>query len=1049
MRIRIGRATLVALAFAVGSCSDNGVANPARLRPFGGPSLDLAASAADALPDVRFSEIHYDNSGTDTGEAIEISGPAGTDLRAYSIVLYNGGNDGASYNTQVLSGIIPSMCDGRGVVVFAYPTNGIQNGPSDGMALIGPSGLVEFLSYEGTLTVDGVESTDIGVSEAGNEAGTPPILSLQRDRFNVWTGPKENTFGACNPEPPLPADVAAITISPETATLVQGAKQSFAPTAFDVDGQPITGVTLTWSSTDPAIATVTATGVATGVLPGDVEIRATAPNGVSGSASLHVDEAPPPPSGAVYISELHYDNDGTDTGEAIEIEGPAGLNLASWKVVLYNGSGGASYDSQDLSGTITDICTGRGVVVVRYPTNGVQNGSPDGVALVNSSNQVVEFLSYEGTFTASGGPASGLISKDIGVSEVASTPIGQSLQRNTVDGPWRAPAASSFGDCNGSPLVPGIVINELMADPLHATGGASWGEWFEVHNSSTQPIDLQGWTIASGGGSSQPPHVISASVVVPAGGYAVLGRGNDPAQNGGITLDYNYFSGNTTIFLDATDWLALRNGSGATVDSVRWANSNTMAQGVTRALRSASVNNSNVDGDNWGYSTVPFGDGDFGTPRAVNGTLSTIPPGAPNRIGFSGRLASDPALPVGFEDQLFATLRSGGVIVPTTFTWSSETPTIASIDQNGVMHALATGTATFRATAQDGTTATFPLPTTVATASTTAQYANNTEFGEPIDGDATDDFIIRRAQYTTSYNKNRNTPNWVSYNLEATHIGSAVDRCDCFTHDPLLPTSLAHLTTADYTGAGAAAGFGIDRGHLARSFDRTAGTLDNATTYYFSNIIPQAADNNQGPWAILENHLGDLARNSNKEVYIIAGVAGAKGTVKNEGKIMIPANVWKVAVIMPHNQGLANVDSYDDLEVVAVVMPNDPGVRNVNWETYKTTVDAVETLSGYDLLALLPDRIEVAVESDLKPALLFVDQLITSGNVTRGDGKWLTNKLELAVAHLAKGLPIPAVNQLEDVLKRLDALVNSGALSAADAEMLRTLVRGVIRSVSS
>jgi polyhydroxyalkanoate synthesis regulator phasin len=38
-------------------------------------------------------------------------------------------------------------------------------------------------------------------------------------------------------------------------------------------------------------------------------------------------------------------------------------------------------------------------------------------------------------------------------------------------------------------------------------------------------------------------------------------------------------------------------------------------------------------------------------------------------------------------------------------------------------------------------------------------------------------------------------------------------------------------------------------------------------------------------------------------------------------------------------------------------------VRNVNWETYKTTVDAVEALSGYDLLALLRDDIERAVES--------------------------------------------------------------------------------------
>jgi hypothetical protein len=70
---------------------------------------------------------------------------------------------------------------------------------------------------------------------------------------------------------------------------------------------------------------------------------------------------------------------------------------------------------------------------------------------------------------------------------------------------------------------------------------------------------------------------------------------------------------------------------------------------------------------------------------------------------------------------------------------------------------------------------------------------------------------------------------------------------------------------------------------------------------------------------------------------------------------------------MPRDQGLANVKSSSDIEVIAVIMPNQPGVRNVPWETYKTTVDAVEALSGYDLLALLRDDIEIAVESGTKP----------------------------------------------------------------------------------
>jgi hypothetical protein len=36
----------------------------------------------------------------------------------------------------------------------------------------------------------------------------------------------------------------------------------------------------------------------------------------------------------VFINELYYDNDGTDSGEAIEIAGPAGTDLTGWTVVL-------------------------------------------------------------------------------------------------------------------------------------------------------------------------------------------------------------------------------------------------------------------------------------------------------------------------------------------------------------------------------------------------------------------------------------------------------------------------------------------------------------------------------------------------------------------------------------------------------------------------------------------------------------------------------------------------------------------------------------------
>ncbi|MEO1691144.1 MAG: endonuclease, partial [Cyanobacteria bacterium J06631_6] len=131
---------------------------------------------------------------------------------------------------------------------------------------------------------------------------------------------------------------------------------------------------------------------------------------------------------ATFINELHYDNDGTDTGEAIEIAGSAGTDLSGWSVELYNGNGGSLYNTTNLSGTIPDQDNGFGTVAINYPSNGIQNGSPDGIALVDSNGEVVQFLSYEGSFTAVGGTADGQTSTDIGVAEDSSTPTGFSLQ---------------------------------------------------------------------------------------------------------------------------------------------------------------------------------------------------------------------------------------------------------------------------------------------------------------------------------------------------------------------------------------------------------------------------------------------------------------------------------------------------------------------------------------------------------------------------------------------------------------------------------------------
>lgn len=171
----------------------------------------------------------------------------------------------------------------------------------------------------------------------------------------------------------------------------------------------------------------------------------------------------------VFINEIHYDNTGTDSGEAIEIAGTAGTDVSSWSIVLYNGSNGNTYGSAtNFSGTLTDQNNGFGTASISYPTNGIQNGSPDGIALINNVGAVVQFISYEGTLTANNGPAAGMMSTDIGINEPGSTAVGTSLQLTGGPGStagdfmWVGGVATSFGAVNaGQTFAPSMVACDI------------------------------------------------------------------------------------------------------------------------------------------------------------------------------------------------------------------------------------------------------------------------------------------------------------------------------------------------------------------------------------------------------------------------------------------------------------------------------------------------------------------------------------------------------------------------------------------------------------
>jgi DNA/RNA endonuclease G (NUC1) len=952
-----------------------------------------------------------------TGTSWQVTSLSGTIQpgRYYLIRQAAGAGGTTPLPTPEASGSI-AMAAGAGKVLLASQTTVVS-------ATACPTGtaVIDRVGYGGTNC-----ATD-WTSNAPTLTNT--TAAIRNENGCAWTGSPAVDFSSGAPTPrngasPAvscggeAAEPATVEVAPDSTSITEGATQAFTAVVRDSEGEAISA-SVTWSSSDTDIATIdAATGVATGVAPGVVTITATTTNEIAGTARLVVTAAPTAGSADVLISQIY--GGGGNAGsfyrnDFIELfnRGEEAVNLSGWRV-WYASAAGTTWQSAELSGTIQP---GRYYLIQQAAgTGGTANlPSPDAVGTINmgaTAGKVV--LTQPGTTLTGACPVLAGMADRVGfgtndtengcvavwgarTANLANTTAafrkndgcqntGVAGSDFTVHSPLPRNSASPQKNCT-QPERPQsaatILINELMGDPANAES-ASWGQWFEVHNYGDAPVDLMGWLIISQG-TNQPDHTINAHVVVPAGGYAVLGRGADETRNGGITLDYNYFVGNaTTIWLDSEDYLMLVDAGGARVDSAAWSS---MPRGVTRALRDPAQPDPNADGANWGYSTTTFGLGDYGTPGAANGALASTPPFvSPNSVTITGRTASDAPLPAGFEAQLFATLRDpANQILETTFTWSSLTPAIASIDERGVMRGLSAGTAVFRATAADGAFRNHAITVETPMPGATAEYGNNTEFGDPMPTTTVSEFIVRRTQFTTSWNGGRGIPNWVAYNLNGTQIQSGQDRCNCFTFDPLVEAAgFPRYNTADYTGVGGSApfhGYPIDRGHLVRSFDRTTGTLDNAVTYYFSNVIPQAADLNQGPWAVMEEHLGNLARFSDREVYIYAGATGHKGTVKNEGKIVIPEWNWKVAVVMPRGMGLTDVRDYRDLEVVAAVMPNEPGIRNNNWETmYQVLADSVEKLSGYTLLGALPGNVQRALKLGNQPP------------IAKQDGPYLTTE---------------------------------------------------------
>jgi endonuclease G len=225
-------------------------------------------------------------------------------------------------------------------------------------------------------------------------------------------------------------------------------------------------------------------------------------------------------------------------------------------------------------------------------------------------------------------------------------------------------------------------------------------------------------------------------------------------------------------------------------------------------------------------------------------------------------------------------------------------------------------------------------------------------------------YLYDHTYYIDSYNRDKGEPNWTCWYVGPTSLGSTA-RQDDFRADTSLPSGWYEVGASSYSGSG------FDRGHNCPSADRTSTVAANSATFLMDNMIPQAPNNNQQTWGNLEDYGRSLVTAGN-EIYVIMGIYGSGGTGSsgsattiNSGHVAVPSHVWKIIVVIPNGNGdLSRITA--STRVIAVDTPNINTVSST-WQSYITTVQAIENATGYSFFTALPASVKAALETKVDP----------------------------------------------------------------------------------
>lgn len=196
--------------------------------------------------------------------------------------------------------------------------------------------------------------------------------------------------------------------------------------------------------------------------------------------------------------------------------------------------------------------------------------------------------------------------------------------------------------------------------------------------------------------------------------------------------------------------------------------------------------------------------------------------------------------------------------------------------------------------------------------------------------------------YFLLYDTKLHLAHYVAYPLYKDLTDKKVDRTNDWGYDPNISKAYQPNLTKSYDG------YSYSRGHQIPSGDRLSSRADNASTFYYSNMVPQRQPHNGGIWQQLETHVRTLAGGVDT-LYVVTGVGFDNTNYQyahdRDGMACpIPDYFYKVVVWR---------DKQERWHSKAWCIPHEG--YSGGYDNYKKTLREMEEKTGFDFFPRLND----------------------------------------------------------------------------------------------